>query len=257
MTKQEILNKADYYRNEMIKNGPINLDQLAEIDQYFRVVFTYSSNSIEGNSLTLTEVKKFLEEGITADERPRKEYEEVTGHTEAYNDMLSSARLDKLEITEALIKKLHLLLYQNVDQEQAGQFRNIKIERSTLGNPPPIPEEIPHFMGHFINQIETSRRFMHPIEFAAICHKRLIDIHPFNEGNGRIARLFMNLILVNAGYGTTTIPPELGDEYTKALKLSQNVNNPDIDTLIKFIAERVIESERECCRILQIDCISC
>lgn len=252
MTKQELFQKADYYKSLIDMNRPFASEQLKELDNYFRVGFTYSSNSIEGNTLTITETKILLEDGITVGGKPIKDYYEAAGHAQAYDYMLSVARTEQLDITEDIIKKLHHLFYHKLDQEEAGQYRKVQVYISGTDYLPPKAEEVPHLMEHFINEIQSSKRFMHPIEFAAICHKRLVDIHPFKDGNGRTARLLMNLILVNEGYGITSIPPVLRNEYINALILSQRENNPNIDIFIEFIAECVIETERDYCRLLRL-----
>lgn len=252
MTKQDLFDKADYYKSLIDNNGPFDLEQLNEIDNYFRVGFTFSSNSIEGNTLTITETKILLEDGITVGGKPIKDYYEAAGHAQAYDYMLSMARNDKLEITEIIIKRLHYLFYHRMDQEEAGQYRKVQVYISGTQYLHPNPEEVPNLMDHFINQMKSSKKLLHPIEFAALCHKRLVDIHPFKDGNGRTARLLMNLILVNAGYGVTSIPPVLRNDYINALVMSQRIDNPDIDEFIKFIAECVIETERDYCRLLRI-----
>lgn len=252
MTNQELFQKADYYKNLIDMNKPFRVEQLKEIDNYFRIGFTFSSNSIEENTLTMTETKILLEDGITVGGKPINDYYEADGHAQAYDYMLAVASMGQLDITEDIIKKLHYLFYDKLDHEEAGQYRKIQVYISGTEYLPPKPEDVPHLMEHFINQMQSSKRLMHPIEFAALCHKRLIDIQPFKDGNGRTARLLMNLILLNAGYGTTSIPPELRNEYINVLRLSQNENNPNIDELIKLIAECVIESEMEYCRLLRI-----
>lgn len=218
MAIQELLEKADFYRDKIQVCKPINPEQLTELDNYFRDKYNYD----------------------TAEQK------------EAFDYMLSQARLDKLHISEAIIKNLHYLLFQKKDKEEAGKYRRVQVHITASEYLPPMPEDLPHLMEHFINQMENSKKLLHPIEYAALCHKRLSDIHPFKEGNGRVARLFMNLILENEGYGIISIPKELLDEYIGALLLTQNKNFPDIDPLIKFIAERVIESEKEYVKILHI-----
>ncbi len=252
MIKQELFQKADYYKNMIDMNRPFKAEQLLELDNYFRVELTYSSNFIEGNTLTHTETKVLLEDGTTLGGKPIKDYYEASGHAQAYDYMLAMARTEQLDITEDIIKKLHYLFYHKLDHEEAGQYRKNQVYLSGTEYLPPKAEEVSHLMEHFINQMQSSRRFIHPIEFAAICHKRLVDIHPFKDGNGRTARLLMNLILENTGYGITSIPPALKNEYINALILSQRENNPNIDTLIEFIVECVIETERDYCRLLRI-----
>jgi Fic family protein len=253
LTKQELFKKADYYKNLIDSYRPFDLKQLKELDNYFRIGFTFSSNSIEGNTLTIDETKIILEDGITVGGKPIKDYYEAAGHAQAYDYMISLARTEQLDITETVIKRLHYLFYHRMDQEEAGRYRKIQVNSSGTDYFPPKPEDVPHLMEHFINQMQSSKRFMHPVEFAALCHKRFVDIHPFKDGNGRTARLLMNLILVNAGYGVTLIPPDLRSEYIDALVLSQRANNPNVDALIEFIAGCVIESEREYCRLLNIN----
>jgi Fic family protein len=252
MAKQELFHKADYYKILIERNRPLDSEQLTELDNYFRIGFTYSSNSLEGNTLTITETKILLEDGITVGGKPIKDYYEASGHAQAYDYMLTMARTNNFVITEEVIKRLHFLFYHKLDQEEAGQYRKIHVFISGAEYLPPSPEEIPHLMEQFIRQMQISNKLMHPIEFAAICHKRLVDIHPFKDGNGRTARLLMNLILINAGYGITSIPPVLRNEYINALIISQRETNPDIDTFIEFIAECVIETQRDYCRLLRI-----
>jgi Fic family protein len=253
MTKQELFDKADYYKDLIDKNRPLEIKQLTDLDNYFRIGFTYNSNSIDGNTLTMEETKSLLEDGVTSITKPASDYDEAAGYAQAYDYMLSIARSEQFEITEDLIKRLHFLFYQKKDPEEAGRYRIAMADNLSMQHLPPAAEEVPHFMEHFMNQMQSSRRLMHPIEYAAICHKRLIDISPFKEGNGGVARLIMNLILINSGYTVTSIPPELRNEYINALILSQRKNNPDIDALLELVVECVIESEKDYCRLLRIE----
>lgn len=250
MTKQELFHKADYYKNLIDTNRPIHAKQQKEIDHYFRMEFIYRSNLLEGNTLTIAETKQIFEEGITAAGKHRKEYDEAIGQAEAYDYILSLAGTEQLEITETIIQRLHYLLYYKMDYEEAGQYRRTQVSISGTEHMPPKAEDVPHLMEHFMNQMQSSKRLLHPIEFAAMCYKRLVDIEPFGEGNGKVARLLMNVILVNAGYGITSIPPELRYEYSNALVLSQRKNNPNIDTFVDLITECVIEAGRDYCRLL-------
>ena len=105
-------------------------------------------------------------------------------------------------------------------------------------------------MAHLTDQILSSRSTLHPIELAAMAHKRLVDIHPFIDGNGRTARFLMNLILVNTGYGVVSIPPVWRNDHINALSASRRLN--DMDPFSKLIAECVIETERDYCRLLRL-----
>lgn len=258
MTMQELFKKADLYKEKINENlkemKSIDTDILKEIDQYFRVSFTYSSNALEGNMLTFLETKTLMEDNNLRTKQDGKDcFHETIGHGNAYDYMLLQGRVEELVIREDLIKQLHYLFYNKVDIKEAGTYRKNDITDTKMGYLPPSAEDVPRLMEHFINQMDNSKRFMHPIEYAAMCHKRILDIQPFQYGNGIIARLFMNLILVNEGYGIVIIPPTRREDYLNALMASREMNHIDIDTFIKFIAECLIESEKEYCKLLKIN----
>lgn len=161
-------------------------------------------------------------------------------------DLLKKAdsyRQQELNITEETIKELHRLLYRTTDATQAGQYRTIPARIPNTEYLPPEPDEIPRLMGHLADQISSSRFTLHPIELAAMALKRLLDIHPFTEGNNRTALLLMNLILVNNGYGFVSIPPDRQGEYHQALSASRQ--RKDMEPISKLIAECVIESKQK------------
>lgn len=249
-TLQDLLQKADSYKQKISSARPLAQEELKSLDDYFRIGFTYSSNALEGNTLTISETKILLEDGITVGGRPLKDCYEAVGHGAAYDFMLELARQQDMCITEDTIKKLHRLFYQKVDDNQAGQYRSVQVYISGTEYIPPAPDEIPQLMKHLTDQIRSSRGTLHPIELAAMAHKRLVDIHPFIDGNGRTARLLMNLILVNAGYGVVSIPPILRNDYINALSASRRLN--DMEPFFKLIVECVIETERDYCRLIKL-----
>lgn len=252
MTKSELFAKADEFKYKVENVGALNEAKVKELDSYFRIEFSYSSNGLEGNSLSITEIKAMIEDGFTVPEKLLKEYYETVGIVEAYDYMLESARNDELVITEDMIKRLHYLFYHCIDNKEAGNYRSVKVN-SVTKHLPPAPEDVSTLMQHFISQMEASKRILHPIEYAAFCHKRIMDIQPFQDGNGPIARLIMNMILVHMGYGTVIIPTALRNEYLDALTLSQKDQYPDIDALVKLIAQCVIDNEKDSCRLLGIN----
>jgi len=247
---QDLLQKADSYKQKISSARPLPPEELKSLDNYFRIGFTYSSNALEGNTLTISETKILLEDGITVGGRPLKDCYEAVGHGTAYDFMLKLARQQDLTITESIIKNLHRLFYQKVDADQAGNYRTIQVYISGTEYIPPAPEDVPQLMKHLADQIHYSQSALHPVELAAAAHKRLADIHPFIDGNGRTARLLMNLILVNNGYGVVSIPPILRNDYINALSASRRMNN--LEPFAKLIAECVIETERDYCRLLKL-----
>lgn len=249
-TLQELLHKADSYKEKISSARPLAKEELKSLDNYFRIGFTYSSNALEGSTLTISETKILLEDGITVGGRPLKDCFEAVGHGAAYDFMLKLARQQDMDITEDIIRKLHCLFYQKVDAEQAGQYRSIQVYISGTEYVPPAPDAIPLSMKHLVDQIRSSRSILHPIELASMAHKQLVDIHPFIDGNGRAARLLMNLLLVNTGYGVVSIPPIWRNDYINALSASRR--QQDMEPFCKLIAECVIETERDYCRLLKI-----
>ena len=206
-----------------------------ELDAYFKIGSTYASNALEGNSLTLEETKVLLEDGITVGGKPIRDHYEATGHAAAYEYMLSIARSGDIVFTADMLRKLHRLFYSGIDSERAGCYRDHQVFITGTDYLPPLAEDVPGLMDDFINELNTRKDTTHPILFAAYAHKRFVDIHPFADGNGRTARLLMNLILVSKGYCVVSISPIWRHEYIQAL-----------------IAESILEAQRDYIRMLRI-----
>lgn len=117
---------------------------------------------------------------------------------------------------------------------------------------PATAEDVPQMMTKLIAELNAKRDKLHPVEPAAYAHRRLVDIHPFHDGNGRTAQLLMNLILVNRGYCIVLIPPVLRHEYITALQQAQRSRAPSDATFIRLITECEIEVQRDCCRMFRI-----
>ena len=246
-----ILKKIDENKKAINERRPLTPAEVSELDQYFKIGTTYSSNALEGNSLTLTETKVLLEDGITVGGKPIKDCYEATGHASAYEFMLSTARAENFVLTEDIIKKIHFLFYNKIDTEQAGSYRNIQVFISGTEYIPPTCDEVPKLMGEFVS--EVNRKNIHPILLAAFVHRRLVDIHPFQDGNGRTARLLMNLILINKGYQVISIPPILRNDYISALVAAQKQNNPSDTKFNMLIAECELEAQRDYGRMFRIE----
>ncbi len=136
-------------------------------------------------------------------------------------------------LNESTIQSLHRLC---CPFETAGSYRTIPAPSLGMGHMPPPPSEIEHFMHHFMNQMETSHIMFHPVEFAIIAYKRLLDIFPFESHNEETAVLFMNLLLAQGGYPIADDPSKL-DGYEKAMEQARTMPFPDTDSLVKLVAE--------------------
>ncbi len=252
MSYKALLDKIDFYRDEINKKRPLSAAELRELDNYFKIGTTYASNAIEGNTLTLSETKVIIEDGITVGGKPLKYCYEATGHAKAYDYMISVARGGDLEITEEVISKLHKLFYAGIDSEYAGRYRDIQVLMTGTEYLPPTPEDVPDLMGEFVEKLREFKDTMHPIEYAAYAHRRLVDIHPFIDGNGRTARLLMNLILINRGYVAVSISPVLRFEYMQALQAAQRKSKPSDEAFVRLIAECEAEAQKDYFRIFRI-----
>jgi Fic family protein len=213
---------------------------------------TYTTNALEGNSLTLTETKVLLEDGITVGGKPIKDCYEATGHAAAFDYMLSIANADELNITEETIQRLHFLFYSGIDSDKAGKYRNHQVIITGTEYLPPEAKDVPQLMKNFIEELNNNMNVLDPVLLAAFAHRRLVDIHPFSDGNGRTARLLMNLILVNKEYCIISIPPVLRHDYISALQIAQRIKSPSDLPFNKLIVECEIEAQKDYCRLLRI-----
>jgi Fic family protein len=247
-----LLKRIDEYKKIIDNRPPLKPEEIKELDSYFRIATTYSSNALEGNTLTLSETKVILEDGITIGGKPIKDYYEATGHAKAYDYMLEIARLKDFHFTEDMILRLHKLFYNNMDADSAGVYRNHQVFITGTEYLPPIPEDVPQQMSELVDELNVQKDSAHPVVLAAFAHRRLVDIHPFTDGNGRIARLLMNMVLLNKGYQIISIPPVLRHEYISALKASQHENTPNDREFLKLIAQCEIEAQKDYFRMFRI-----
>lgn len=252
MSVPDLLLKIDRIKHIIDERRPLQEAEVRELDSYFKIGLTYSSNALEGNSLTLDETKVLLEDGITAGGKPLRDCYEAAGHADAYEFMLTLARAENFEISEESILKLHRLFYTRVDAENAGRYRAHQVIITGTEYLPPAPGDVPRLMAEFVADMKTKVDALHPVLLAAFAHRRLVDIHPFADGNGRTARLLMNLILVNKGYCIVSIPPVLRREYIAALKAAQREKNPSNIAFDTLIADCEIEAQKDYCRMFRI-----
>ena len=241
----EILKEIDKLQGEINAFRPLPAGTVKQLKEYYRVGLTFTSNALEGNSLTETETKVVLEDGITIGGKPIKDYYEALGHSEAYDYIYKLAK-DK-GFTEDDIKKLHKFFYHRIDETRAGKYRKEKVFISGSQYTLPGPDKVPDLMQEFIAKMKNTAKDRHPVEYSAIAHKDLVFIHPFVDGNGRVARLLMNLILLQKEYVIAIIPPILRREYIQALENAHTDEKP----FIEFIARTVRETQKDYLRLLR------
>jgi len=240
-----ILTEIDKLQKEINAFRPLEGDLLKQIKEYYRIGLTYSSNALEGNSLTESETKVVIEEGLTIGGKPLKDHFEAIGHSEAFDFIYSLAK--RKDISEAELKGLHRLFYHRIDEQEAGEYRKQKVYITGSKYPLPAPEKIQTLMAEFIQKLNQQRKEKHPVEVAALAHKDFVFIHPFVDGNGRVSRLLMNLILLQDGYNIAIIPPVLRSEYVQALEKAHTDDKDFTD----LIARMVRESQKDYLRLFK------
>ena len=239
--------KIDKLKAAIGRTRPFEGDMLRELQAYFRVGLTYSSNALEGNTLTISETKVLLEDGLTVGGKPLRDTFEALGHAKAYDYMFSL--LKRRSITEADILTMHKLFYNEIDGAAAGVYRKKPVFITGSAYPVTGVGKIKADIAGLIEWANVGRNAYHPVEFAAMLHKQFVFIHPFIDGNGRLSRLLMNTALIQDGYMLAIIPPILRSEYISLLEKAHQNDKP----FIQFIADRVYETEKEIVRLLHIE----
>lgn len=228
---------------------PFDGEMLRQVQDYYRVGTTWASNALEGNTLTESETKILLEDGITVGGKPLRDTYEAIGHGKAYDHMFSLLTSDAITLDD--IQTLHRLFYQQIEPEQAGKWRTVPIMVSGTDFVFPSPSEVNARMIELEKWIAAERDRYHPVEFAALLHLKFVTIHPFIDGNGRTARLLCNLALIQRGYLPVIVPPILRVEYNDCIRRYQNRNNPA--PFVEFIAEQEIETQRGYLRMMHAE----
>jgi len=238
--------EADNLKAEIDSYRPFNKVLLNDLQQFYRIGFTYSSNALEGNSLTESETKVIIEDGLTIGGKTIREHSEVLGHSDAYTFLNTLTKKNK--ITESNILELHRLFYFRIDNKKAGKYRKQQVYISGTDYLPPKYIEIPILMKKFVFSIPEMRETLHPVTLAAKLHERIASIHPFIDGNGRTARLVMNLSLLQNGYPLIIIPPILRNDYIALIRLA---NTGNTEPFFNFISSIEYESSKDYLRLLK------
>jgi Fic family protein len=196
-----LLKEIDEKKADIDRARPLPKIVLDKLTEYLDIEWTYNSNAIEGNTMTRQETMLILKEGLTISGKSMREHLEVTNHKNAI-DYLGEL-LTKIEpITQEDIKKIHGLILEGINNPYAGKYRDVEVYITGSPHKPPLPDQVPALMLDFSKWMVARQegRDLHPVRFAAQAHLKLVDIHPFVDGNGRASRLLMNLILMKYGY---------------------------------------------------------
>jgi Fic family protein len=231
--------QIDQLKKRLDQKRPFPKSVIQNLHDHLVVEWTYHSNSIEGNTLTLTETKVVLEDGITIGGKSVKEHLEALNHREAIF-LLEDIVKKKEVFSEKVIKELHAVILRGIDTPNAGVYRKVNVLISGARHTLPDYLQVEEQMHDLITWYHSEAQQLHPVERAARLHSFFVQIHPFIDGNGRTARLLLNLELLQSGFVPIVIKKEQRLAYYQALDHSHVEGN--FNDFIQMIAD--LERER-------------
>jgi len=265
LAEEEIKYNISFVRKSLSKNLQILLNEIDElksrldnfrqfdsfrIKQALELEYTFESNRIEGNTLTLRETDLVINEGLTISGKSMREHLEAINHKEAI-DYIKQLMDKSTSLIEREVLAIHNLILRGIHSEDAGRYRKVQVMIKGSSHMPSQPFLVAKEMEDYFIWYEENKSKMHPVVLAAEMHERLVTIHPFIDGNGRTSRLVMNLILLQHGYVIANIKGDYDSrmKYYQALETAQTSNNKE-DFLV-FIAQIEKESLERYLSIIQ------
>lgn len=229
--------KLDSYR-------PLPAFTLQRLHQDFRVMLTYHSNAIEGNTLTLAETQMVLEYGMTVHGHPLREYLEATNTASAFDSLTHLAREP---ITATTILSLHRLVMEKID-DHAGELRSVQVYIRGANFTPPPARDVPLYVQQWVQWLYSDAAYLYEsVTRAAIAHHDFEAIHPFTDGNGRVGRLLLNLMLMQDGYPPALVLREWRVRYLQALQAAHMGDYVPLIDLIGLAVEAALDLYLETC----------
>ena len=230
---EQILKEIDGLKKELIqfrKYDSFRISQALELE------YTFESNKIEGNTLTLKETDLIVNEGLTISGKSMREHLEAINHQEAIAYI--KELMDKnTAINEREILCIHNLILRGIYPEDAGKYRKVQVMIKGSSHMPPQPFMVKEEMVYYFTWYEQNKDTLHPVILAAEMHERLVTIHPFVDGNGRTSRLIMNLILLSKGYVIANIKGDYDTRMNYYNALEQVQTKQSKDAFYHFIAD--------------------
>ncbi|MBI2334514.1 Fic family protein [Candidatus Daviesbacteria bacterium] len=205
--------KLDTYR-------PLPPELVKNLDEWFKIELTYTSNAIEGNTLTRAETALVVEKGLTVQGKSLTEHLEATNHAEALDYVKTLVSKKRQDITEQDILDIHRLILNKIEADNVGRYRTQHARLTQTDVVLPNPVKVPWLMEEFVEWLAGDNHD-HIVKIGADAHYKLVSIHPFSDGNGRTSRLLMNLTLMQEGYPPAIIRKEDRLVYINSLEKAQ------------------------------------
>lgn len=240
MTIEARLDRLTLAKAELDSLRPLSAEVTDELRQRYDVRLTYHSTAIEGNTLTQSETQIVLEKGITIGGKPLRDHLEVIGHRDALEFVYGLASRDE-PIAEREIREIHSLVMKGQDQADAGAYRMLDVMAAGTEFRYPSHLHLNELMQEFTAWLSATD--LHPVVLAAVAHLKFVTIHPFRDGNGRVGRLLLNLILIRAGYPVAVLHVEDRVAYIESLVAAQETGNQT--SLVELVVRSVENSLAE------------
>ncbi len=258
MQTNELLAKIDALKTQIDQLRPLKPEVERRIMQKFRLDWNYHSNAIEGNSLTLGETRAFLLEGLTANGKPMKDHLDIKGHDELITFLEGFIQRKEI-LTEAAIREMHRILLKEPYETDAvttdGRIVKKKVQLGAYKTEPNfvrmksgeiheyvLPQDVPAKMASLVewHRQQDAKNDLHPLLHAALFHHQFASIHPFDDGNGRMARILMNLILMRDGFPPVVIKLQNREPYIAALRRADVGEN---EAIVSFIGQNLVDAQ--------------
>ena len=235
-----IYDRIDEKLKILNKHRPLSSSVVTKLKEQFSIEMTYNSNAIEGNRLTLKETYLVIGEGMTVKGKSLKDHLEAKNHFEAIQFLYDLIEYEKKHtISESLIRSLQQLIVKESDPSIAGSYRTGAVMITGSKHHPPDPTDVPILMRDLIYWVKKNHSHLHPIKLAGTFHHKIVHIHPFLDGNGRTARLAMNLLLMQKGYPLVII---LKNDRKKYYDVLEKADKGKLEPLTQFVAQAVEKS---------------
>ena len=248
MIEPRLLARLEEKKAQLDGLRPLPPAALRRLNEQLTVEWIYNSNAIEGSTLTLQETRLILETGMTIGGKSLREHFEVINHQEAIKYVESLVSEDS-PITPFHVRQIHKLVLSRIDDEDTGRYRELPVRIAGTEHRPPEPWQVPSLMAKWGDWLNGPALSLHPIERAALAHHRLAAIHPFIDGNGRIARLVMNLLLMREGYPPTIIMRVNQRQYYRVLAQADEGGDAPLVNMVGRAVERGLTLYLEACTL--------
>jgi Fic family protein len=237
MLESRLLERLDAKKRQLDALQPLPVAVVNRLKDQILVEWIYNSNALEGSTITLHETKLILETGLTIGGKSLREHFEVINHRDAIEYVESLVNSSE-PLSAFHARQIHKLVLTRIDDDSAGRYCQTQVRIAGAAHTPPESWLVPQEMEEWANWLEENQA-LHPAELAALAHHRLVAIHPFVDGNGRMARLVMNLLLMRQGYPPTVILRANRRQYYRVLA---QADAGQVKSLVNFVGRALERS---------------